>query len=99
MKISNKITEQLGKLTAGDLGSTPYLTGPKLVCGFDDIYGEGFPTRWRYSTDKIIESNGKPLLKNVLEEFVDPRRYGGDEEYVEIIVSDINPLIKYELSG
>lgn len=101
MKISNKITEQLGKLIAGDIGSTPYLTGPKLVdfyneCGFDDIYGEGFPSRWRYSTDKIIESNGKTLLKNVLEEFVDPRRYGGDEEYVEIIVSDINPLIKYD---
>lgn len=101
MKISNKITEQLGKLIAGDIGSTPYLTGPKLVdfyneCGFDDTYGEGFPSRWRYSTDKIIESNGKPLLKIVLEEFVDPRRYGGDEAYVDTIVSDINPLIKYD---
>ncbi|WP_185145808.1 hypothetical protein [Chryseobacterium sp. SNU WT5] len=31
VKISNKITEQIGKLIAGDTGSAPYLTGPKLV--------------------------------------------------------------------
>ena len=101
MKISNKITEQLGKLIAGDIGSTPYLTGPKLVqffneFGFDDTYGEGFPSRWSYSTDKIVESNGKPILKTILEDFVDPRRYGGNEDYIDTIVSEINPLIKYD---
>lgn len=101
MKISNKVTEQLGKLIAGDIGPSPYLTGPKLVafyneCGFDDIYGEGFPSRWRYSTDKIVESNGTPRLKNILEEFVDPRRVGGDEQLADKIVTEINQLIKYD---
>jgi len=101
MTISKKITEQLGKLIAGDIGPAPYLTGPKLVdfyndCGFNDIYGEGFPSRWIYSTDKIIESNGTPKLKTILEEFVDPRRYGGDEEFVDTIVTGINQLVKYD---
>ena len=67
MKISNKITKQLGTLIAGDTSTAPYLSGPKLVdfyneCGFDDIYGEGFPSRWKYSTEKITESNGTPRL-------------------------------------
>jgi len=88
VKISNKVTEQLGKLIAGDTGSAPYLTGRELVtfyneCGFEDIYAEGFPSRWRYSTDKIVKSNGTPRLKKILEEFVDPRRFGGDEQLAE----------------
>lgn len=101
MKISNKITKQLGTFITGDTGIAPYLTGTQLVdfyneCGYDDVYGEGFPSRWKYSTDKIIESNGKPILKKILEEFVDPRRYGGDEQFVDTIVAEINQLIKYD---
>lgn len=104
MKISNKITKQLGTLIAGDTPTAPYLSGPKLVdfyneCGFDDIYAEGFPSRWKYSADKIVESNGTPRLKKILEEFVDPRRYGGNEQVVDTIVSDINQLIKYDGFG
>lgn len=104
MKISNKITKQLGTLIAGDTSTAPYLSGPQLVdfyneCGFDDIYGEGFPSRWKYSTEKIIESNGTPRLKKILEEFVDPRRYGGNEEQIDKIVSDINQLIKFDGFG
>lgn len=101
MKISNKITKQLGTLISGDTGTAPYLSGPKLVdfyneCGFDDTYGEGFPSRWKFSTDKIIESNGTPRLKRILEEFVDPRRHGGDEQVIEKLVAYINLLIKYD---
>jgi hypothetical protein len=101
VKISNKITKQLGTLIAGDTPKAPYLSGPKLVdfyneCGFDDVYGEGFPSRWKYSTEKIVESNGTPRLKNILEEYVDPRRYGGNEELVDELVTEINMLIKYD---
>lgn len=104
MKISNKITKQLGTLIAGDTSTAPYLSGPKLVdfyneCGFDDIYGEGFPSRWKYSTEKITESNGTPRLKKILEEFVDPRRYAGNEALIDKIVLDINQLIKYDGLG
>ncbi len=101
MKISNKVTKQLGTLIAGDTPTAPYLSGPKLVdfyneCGFDDVYGEGFPSRWKYSTEKIIEANGTNVLRKILEEFVDPRRYGGDDTVVEKIVTDINSLIKFD---
>lgn len=32
-------------------------------------------------------------------EFVDPRRYGGDDQVVDKIVADINQLIKYDGFG
>ena len=101
MKISDKITKQLGTIISGDTQIAPYLSGSDLVkfyneCGFDDIYGSDFPSRWRYSTDKIVESNGTLRLKKILEEFVDPRRYGGDEQVVDKIVAKINQLIKYD---
>lgn len=104
LKISLKITKQLGSLISGDTSTAPYLSGPKLVdfyneCGFNDKYEEGFPTRWRYSTNKIEESNGTLRLKKILEEFVDPRRYGGDEQIVDRIVNDINQLLKYDGFG
>lgn len=35
-------------------------------------------------------------MRIILEEFVDPRRYGGNEEIVQKIVNDINLLIKYD---
>jgi hypothetical protein len=31
LKISNKVTKQLGTLIAGDTQTAPYLTGPNLV--------------------------------------------------------------------
>lgn len=101
MTISNKVTKQIGTLIAGDALNTPYMSGPKLVdfyneCGFEDIYGEGFPSRWKYSMDKIVQSNGSSRLKKVLEEFVDPRRYGGDAIISKKIVSFINQLIRFD---
>jgi hypothetical protein len=104
MKISNKVTKQLGKLIAGDTAIAPYLTGPQLVdffneCGFDDVYGNGFPSRWVYATDKITESNGTDKLRTIIEEFLDPRRFGGNEELVDKIIIEINRLIKYDGFG
>jgi len=99
--ISSKIIKQLGSLVAGDKSSAPYLSGPKLVdffneCGFGDVYGAGFPSRWAYAAEKIALSNGTSRLQTIIEEFVDPRRYGGNEELVLTIVHDINALIKYD---
>lgn len=105
MKISNKIIKQLGTLIAGDLVNNtkiaPYMSGPQLVdfyneCGFDDVYGAGFPSRWIFSTDKIKLANGTPTLKKILEDFVDPRRFAGNETIVEPIVEAINNLIKFD---
>lgn len=101
LKISNTSTKRIGTLIADDTGIAPYLSGPQLVefyneCGSDDEYGQGFPSRWAYSTEKIKEANGTPNLKLILEEFLDPRRYSGDVEVMFNIAEQINNLIKYD---
>ena len=101
MKISLKITKALGKLIAGDTGIAPYLTGPQLVeffneCGYDDVYEQGFPSRWIYATEKLVTTNGSDKLRKIFEEFMDPRRYNGDEKQMEAIAQEINHIIKYD---
>ena len=101
MKISNKITNALGKLIAGDTSIAPYMSGPILVdfynsLGFDDEYGQGFPSRWIYSSEKIALSNNSKQLQEILEEFVDPRRFVGTGKAVEEVVDEVNKLIKFD---
>lgn len=55
------IIEEISKAFVGDEKTKidfPYRSGPKLVeffnkMGFDDSYGQGFPTRWRYAEERI----------------------------------------------
>lgn len=101
MKISKKITKPLGQLIAGDTGIAPYMSGPNLVdyyneYDFDDEYGQGFPSRWVYSMEKIIQSNDSPKLQKILEDFVDPRRFVGTDKKVEDAVDEVNKLIKFD---
>lgn len=101
MKISKKIIKSLGKLIAGDTGIAPYMSGPELVdfyneYDFDDEYGQGFPSRWVYSTEKINDSNDSIKLQKILEDFVDPRRFIGTNKNVEEVVNEVNKLIKID---
>lgn len=78
MKITERTVKFLGKTLCGDNGILPYKTGPVLVdffvnFGADDQYGEGFPSRWKYTEEKVREFNGTDNLKRIIEESVDPR--------------------------
>lgn len=55
MILSEKTLEKLRVLINED---TEYRSGPKLVqffndLGFQDIYGQGFPSRWMYTDEKL----------------------------------------------
>lgn len=77
LKLNNPtILEKLAKSFVGDdIIPYPYRSGGKLVnffneMGFNDIYGAGFPTRWRYAKDKIqfLQTNNRFeefLLKSI----------------------------------
>jgi len=107
MKISKEYTfEQISKLICGDTkikDTIPqYLSGSQLVsffnsCGFNDEYKYGgFPTRWKYVYEKLKEANDTELLNKILENYVDPTRFGGDEKVVKIIIDKFNDILKYE---
>ena len=66
MQLSAKTLEKLRVIINGD-GTPDYRSGPKLVeffndLGFRDQYGQGFPSRWFYTDEKLKAINGTPEL-------------------------------------
>ena len=60
--LSQETLKRISEIFCGDIGNFyTYKSGPKLVnffsqhFGYNDIYGPGFPSRWRYANDKIID--------------------------------------------
>lgn len=59
--ISNDALRAISNIFIGDVGDYyTYKSGPKLVSffndnfNFEDVYGQGFPSRWSYAYDKIV---------------------------------------------
>jgi hypothetical protein len=85
-KLSQRTITALQRVITGDKVDSdvpalaPYQSGPKLVAffnehGFNDVYGNGFPSRWAYVEGKLNELNGRPELSTLIEESVFPPRY------------------------
>ena len=104
MKISERTIKFLGKTLCGDNGILPYKTGPQLVnffveFGADDRYEEGFPSRWKYTEDKVRQFNGTKELKLIIESSVDPRdlmETGADPDNFDKIIKPINDYLRFD---
>ena len=67
MKISNETISVLARIITGDSKISSYQTGPELVdffnsLGFADTYGQGFPSRWFYTEQKLEQINIKETI-------------------------------------
>lgn len=92
---------ELAKILCGDVECMPYLSGPKLVDLFNkygarDTYGQGFPSRWSYTEDKLIELNVTTKIIKLIEEMVQPRRFLNFDYKVTDAVERINELISFD---
>ena len=107
MKLSDFTVQKLGEFIAGDLDGWPYRRGVDLVeffnkQGFRDVYGEGFPTRRVFAQEKVAALNGKPKLKDVVRDMLDPRLWieitknSAGEHTVESCVGQLNALVKFD---
>lgn len=101
MKISEFSIKLLAKAVCGDAEYTPYLKGFELVdffnqYGFNDVYESGFPARWQYTEDNLRSINETDLLRKVIEDIVDPRRYHGKGFNLENAVKEINSFLKFD---
>jgi hypothetical protein len=101
MKLGEYSINHLAKAVCGDSSYTPYVKGYELVLmfnkyGFSDVYEQGFPSRWKYTEDKLRELNGSDNIRKIIEEVVDPRRFHGLEIKIENAVAQINEFLKYE---
>ncbi|MBK9794724.1 MAG: hypothetical protein IPP60_16900 [Sphingobacteriales bacterium] len=101
MKISEFTLGHLAKAVCGDYSYTPYLRGYEVVqlfnkYGFNETYGEGFPSRWKYTENKLRELNGTDTIRLIIEDIVDPRRYHGLQINVDEAVKEINDFLKFD---
>jgi len=68
-----------------------YRSGPKLVSffnalGFNDSYGQGFPSRWRYTDQKLEIINGTPELDTCIKRVLAPSNFIDNIEKLDQII-------------
>lgn len=105
MHVSERTIKALGKIATGDEATdgplAPYQSGPQLVTffnelGSNDVYGQGFPSRWQYAEAKIRSFNGSSDLTRVVEAIFDPRRFLDSKFTAELAVEYANQYLKYD---
>jgi len=101
MKLSGRTIRQLTQIVTGDSKVSPYRSGSDLVqlfneFGANDVYGQGFPTRWRYAEEKISAMIGTPNFARFITHVFDPREFLGTAFQPEKAVEHINEYLKFD---
>jgi hypothetical protein len=101
VKISARTVRQLAQLVTGDSSLAPYRSGPVLVelfneFGANDVYGQNFPTRWRYAEEKITGMIGTPAFGRFITHVFDPREFLGSKFQPQAAINHINQFLKLD---
>lgn len=100
MKLSKRTLEELRNIINGD-NTTDYRSGPKLVAffndlGFDDVYGQGFPSRWFYTDQKLEVINGTPELDECIKKVFAVVDYIGRIDYLDERIEHFNQYLAFD---
>ncbi|WP_232427867.1 MULTISPECIES: hypothetical protein [Pectobacterium] len=98
MILSEKTLEKLRVLINED---TEYRSGPKLVqffndLGFQDSYGQGFPSRWIYTDEKLNVINGSPRLDRCIKKLFAPINFVGDIPRLDALIAEFNKYMVFD---
>lgn len=80
---------------------TEYRTGPKLVAffnnlGFRDSYGQGFPSRWIYTDEKLRKLNGTPELDKCIKNLLSPINFIDKYDDLKKHIDSFNAFFAYD---
>lgn len=100
MQLNTKTLEKLRIIINGD-GTTDYRSGPKLVdffnaLGFNDIYGQGFPSRWAYTDERLKAINGTPELDKCIKNTFAVFNYIGRIAELDTLLADFNQYMAFD---
>lgn len=98
MIINDKSIEKLRNLINEE---TEYRSGPKLIeffkdLGFNDSYGQGFPSRWKYTDDRIHRINGKPELDKCIKKLFNPVNFIGRTSELDNHIKGLNQYLTFD---
>lgn len=80
---------------------TEYRSGPKLVSffnelGFNDSYGQGFPSRWIYTDEKLANINGTPELDKCIKKLFAPVNFIGRVTELDNFIKEFNQFLAFD---
>lgn len=100
MKLSNKTLEKLREIINGD-GTGHYRSGYNLVLffnqlGFNDVYGQGFPSRWIYTDDRLQKINGTPELDKCIKQAFAVIDYVENIDELDRMINEFNKYMSFD---
>jgi hypothetical protein len=101
MKIARNTLAELVQIVTGDTKISPYRSGQILVrlfneFGYNDFYEAGFPSRWKYTEERLLPLNGKPALRQLVDAVFDAREWIGKDFKPEIAAAHLNKFLKFD---
>lgn len=98
MLLQKKSLEKLRNLINEE---TEYRSGPKLVeffndLGFNDSYGQGFPSRWMYTDEKLSQINGTSELDACIRKVLAPVNFIGRFADLDNHIKDFNQYLAFD---
>ncbi|GGG89948.1 hypothetical protein GCM10007415_25330 [Parapedobacter pyrenivorans] len=81
--------------------ATEYRSGPKLVeffrdLGFNDTYGQGFPSRWVYTQERLNKLNGTPELDKCIRKLFSPVNFIGRFQELDNHIKGFNDYLSFD---
>lgn len=100
MILSSKTLEELRCIINGD-GTFDYKSGPQLVSFFNDLgfnekYGQGFPSRWIYTDEHLKKINGTPELDKCIRKAFEVVNYVGRIDQLDTYIAHFNQYLAFD---
>lgn len=98
MLLQKKILEKLRVLINEE---TERRSGPALVSffndlGFNDSYGQGFPSRWIYTDERLAKINGTPELDKCIKKLFSPVNFIGRFTELDKFIKEFNDYLAFD---
>lgn len=98
MNINSKSLEKLRELINEE---TEYRSGPKLVSFFNELgsndnYGQGFPSRWFFTDEKLTQINGTLKLQECILKVFNPINLIGKNDELNKFISEFNQYLQFD---
>ncbi|MCX6960737.1 MAG: abortive infection family protein [Verrucomicrobia bacterium] len=101
MKIARNTLAELVKIVTGDSQMSPYRSGPVLVrlfneYGAKDVYEQGFPSRWKYTEEKLLPLNETSSLRKLINQIFDAREWIDNNLDPKVAAVHLNKFLKFD---
>ncbi len=98
MILQQKTLEKLRELINEE---TQYRKGYEIVnffndLGFNDTYGQGFPSRWVFTDEKLKQINGSPEIDKCIKKLFAPVNYIGRFKELDSFIADFNKYLAFD---